>query len=122
MEGGSARGTRARFKLRKYVLRAVRPARGRGAGSYAAHMYAIPCVPGVRLRPWARALTVGAGGLGLLALTAVASAGSSNLQETTPLVWVMVAISVAGAIITWGIMVYALWKFRDPATRRRRYG
>jgi heme/copper-type cytochrome/quinol oxidase subunit 2 len=85
-------------------------------------MYRTLSVPDVRLRPLARGLTVGAGGLGLLALTAGASAGPTNLTETSPVVWVMVAISVAGAIITWGVMVYALWKFRDPATRKRRYG
>ncbi len=74
------------------------------------------------LRRLARSLTIVAGGSTLLALTAGATAGPSNLQETIPLVWVMVAISVAGAIITWGIMVYALYKFQDPATKKRRYG
>ena len=46
----------------------------------------------------------------------------SNLQLTSPLVWVMVAIGAAGAIITFAFLVYAIVKFRDPATRRRRYG
>jgi hypothetical protein len=76
----------------------------------------------VRLRRLARGLTAWAGGSVLLAVLGAASAGPTNLQETSPLVWVMVAISVAGAIITWGVMVYALWKFKDPATKRRRYG
>ena len=49
-------------------------------------------------------------------------ANESNLQLTSPLVWVMVAISAAGAIVTFGFLVYAVVKFRDPATRRRRYG
>ncbi len=49
-------------------------------------------------------------------------ATESNLQLTSPLVWVMVAISAAGAIVTFGFLVYAVVKFRDPATRRRRYG
>jgi len=48
--------------------------------------------------------------------------GDTNLQETMPLVWVMVAISAAGASVTFGVLVYALWKFRDPAMKRRRYG
>ena len=76
----------------------------------------------MRLRRLARGLTVGSGGLTLLAAAGAASAGPTNLAETTPLVWVMVAISAAGAIITWGVMAYALWKFQDPATKRRRYG
>jgi hypothetical protein len=58
----------------------------------------------------------------VLAFAGSAAAGESNLQLTAPLVWVLVGISAAGATITWGIMVYALWKFQDPKTRRRRYG
>jgi hypothetical protein len=67
-------------------------------------------------------------GAGSAVLGAVASApgrifaNESNLQLTSPLVWVMVAISAAGAIVTFGFLVYAVVKFRDPATRRRRYG
>jgi len=52
----------------------------------------------------------------------VAHATESNLQLTSPLVWVLVAISAAGAIVTFSFLVYAIVKFRDPATRRRRYG
>jgi hypothetical protein len=44
------------------------------------------------------------------------------LQEVTPLVWVILAISVGGAIITFAFLAYAVWKFRDPATKGRRYG
>jgi hypothetical protein len=29
---------------------------------------------------------------------------------------------VVGAVITWGVMTYALWRFRDPNTKGRRYG
>ena len=50
------------------------------------------------------------------------AAGETDLQEISPLVWVMLAISVGGAIITFAFLVYAVWKFRDPTTRRRRYG
>jgi uncharacterized membrane protein len=46
----------------------------------------------------------------------------SNLQLTSPLVWVMVAISAAGAIVTFAFLVYAVVKFRDPRTKGRRYG
>lgn len=46
----------------------------------------------------------------------------SNLELTSPLVWVMIAISAAGAIVTFAFLVYAVVKFRDPATRGRRYG
>jgi heme/copper-type cytochrome/quinol oxidase subunit 2 len=49
-------------------------------------------------------------------------ATESNLEQTTPLVWVMVAMSVAGALITFAFLVYAVLKFRDPKTRGRRYG
>jgi hypothetical protein len=46
----------------------------------------------------------------------------TNLQLTSPLVWVLLGISVAGAIVTFGYLVYAVWKFRDPEKRERRYG
>jgi hypothetical protein len=46
----------------------------------------------------------------------------TNLQLTTPLLWTVVAVSVAGSIVTFAFLVYAVWKFRDPAVRRRRYG
>jgi hypothetical protein len=76
----------------------------------------------VRLRLLARGLSTWASAAAVLAAFGSASAGPTNLAQTTPLIWVMLAISVAGAIITWGVMAYALWKFRDPATKKRRYG
>lgn len=48
--------------------------------------------------------------------------GETNLQLTEPLLWMMIAISTAGAIVTFAFLVYALLKFRDPTARRRRYG
>ncbi len=48
--------------------------------------------------------------------------GETDLQQISPLVWVILAISVAGASITFSFLVYALWKFRDPTTKGRRYG
>ena len=60
----------------------------------------------------------------VLAVTApsVLATGETNLQETNALVWVMVAISTAGAIITFAFLVYSIWKFRDPKVKQRRYG
>ena len=58
----------------------------------------------------------------MLAVAGRAAASPTNLQETMPLVWAILAISVAGAILTWGILTWALYRFRDPATRGRRYG
>lgn len=48
--------------------------------------------------------------------------GATNLQETMPLVWVMVIISAIGAAVTFGALVWTLWKYRDRAARGRRYG
>jgi len=59
-----------------------------------------------------------AGAAGLLPL----HASQTPIQEISPLVWVMVAISAAGAFITYAIMAYAVWRFRDPSTKRRNYG
>jgi len=70
--------------------------------------------------------------LGTAFLSAVGSAtagvhrlwasGETDLQQTNGLVWTMIAISAVGAIITFAFLTYALWKFRDPKVRRRRYG
>lgn len=48
--------------------------------------------------------------------------GLTDLQQTMPLVELMTVISVIGAALTWAFLIYALWKFRDPATKGRRYG
>lgn len=76
------------------------------------------------LRRLLRTVTPVAALVGTIGLTGTASAASAttNLQETNPVVWAMLAISIGGALITFGILVYALWKFRDPTTRGRRYG
>jgi hypothetical protein len=63
----------------------------------------------------AAALPLGAG-------VAVRAPAETNLQITEPLLWTIIAISVAGAIVTFAFLVYALWKFRDPTVKRRRYG
>ena len=61
---------------------------------------------------------------GLIAstLSRLWASGETNLQETNALVWVMVAISTAGAIVTFSFLVYSIWKFRDPKVKNRRYG
>ncbi|MGI0130483.1 MAG: hypothetical protein ACREDE_10615 [Thermoplasmata archaeon] len=57
-----------------------------------------------------------------VALAAVVASGETPLQLTTPLVWVMLALTVAGAIITYAFLVYSVWRFRDPAMKGRRHG
>jgi hypothetical protein len=52
----------------------------------------------------------------------VVARGLTNLQETNNLVWTLVAISAAGAIVTFSFLFYALWRFRDPKVKGRRYG
>jgi hypothetical protein len=47
---------------------------------------------------------------------------STNLQETSDLVWTLLAIAVAGAIVTFSFLVYSIWRFRDPRVKGRRYG
>jgi heme/copper-type cytochrome/quinol oxidase subunit 2 len=49
-------------------------------------------------------------------------AGLTDLQQTMPLVWLLLVISVIGAAVTWAFLAYAIWKYRDPATKGRRYG
>lgn len=58
----------------------------------------------------------------LLGTGTAAASGPTDLQQISPLIWVMIAISVGGALITFAILFYALWRYRDPATKGRRYG
>ncbi|MCI4368414.1 MAG: hypothetical protein L3K09_02480 [Thermoplasmata archaeon] len=60
--------------------------------------------------------------LATLSVTGLASADQSDLQQTMPLVYVLTVLSVIGAGATYAFLVYALWRFRDPKTRGRRYG
>lgn len=57
-----------------------------------------------------------------LSVVGLLGTGPTNLSETNGLIWVMIAIGAAGAFVTFAFLVYALWKFRDPKVRRRRYG
>jgi heme/copper-type cytochrome/quinol oxidase subunit 2 len=62
------------------------------------------------------------GALTPAAALAFLASGETNLQETNTLLWVMVGISVAGAIVTFAFLVYSVVMFRDRNNRRRRYG
>jgi hypothetical protein len=48
--------------------------------------------------------------------------GATDLQQDQSLFWVMLITSIIGAAITWSFLAYAIWKYRDPATKGRRYG
>jgi hypothetical protein len=63
-------------------------------------------------------------GIGTAALGALAhiGTGNTNLQQTNAVIWVLLGICVAGAIVTFAFLVYAVWKWRDPDASRRRYG
>jgi heme/copper-type cytochrome/quinol oxidase subunit 2 len=76
----------------------------------------------VWIRRGARALLAVGAGSALVAATGPAVAGESILDQVNPLLWTMIWISVAGAALVYAILAYAVWKFRDPATKGRRYG
>jgi hypothetical protein len=57
-----------------------------------------------------------------LSTLAVVASGQTNLQETNALVWILLGLSVTGAILTFGFLVYAVWKWRDREAGRRPYG
>lgn len=67
------------------------------------------------------ALVAGTGGAATAAV-GVAVAGETNVQETLPLIWAITVIAVAGAFATYFVLAWALIKFRDPATKGRKYG
>jgi heme/copper-type cytochrome/quinol oxidase subunit 2 len=75
-----------------------------------------------------RSLGIVRGRAAVLALLAASlpsrlqAAGETDLQQISPLVWVILAISVGGAVITFAFLAYAVWKFRDPTVKGRRYG
>ena len=55
-------------------------------------------------------------------MTMLLGSGSTNLGQTNALVWIMIAIAAAGAIVTFAFLAYAIWKFRDPEVKGRRHG
>ncbi|MGI0054693.1 MAG: hypothetical protein ACREB9_02405 [Thermoplasmata archaeon] len=69
---------------------------------------------GFTRRPLAAALAFG----GL----ALAAPGATDLAQESPIIWVITGISVGGAVITYAFLVYAIYRFRDPKTKGRRYG
>lgn len=71
----------------------------------------------VRPEPASNRALAGASGAAGLALP-----GATNLQLTMPLVWALLILSAIGAAVTFGALVWTIWKYRDPATRGRRYG
>ena len=73
-------------------------------------------------RSIARGAIAAVAGLAVSGVAGIAAAGPTNLQQTEPVVWAMIGISAVGAAITFGFLIYALVKFRDPATKGRRYG
>ena len=96
---------------------------GHGAGSYSGNMYRATSSAGVWVRRAARALLLVGSGVTFLGLMGSALAdGATDLEQISPLVWTMIAISVGGSILVFAILAYALWKFRDPETKGRRYG
>jgi hypothetical protein len=66
--------------------------------------------------------SAGAAATPFVALAGRIATGETNLQLTEPLLWVMIGISVSGALITFAFLVYAVWKFRDPRMKGRRHG
>ncbi len=64
----------------------------------------------------------GGPGAAVAALGGILVRGASNLQQTNALVWMLIAISAAGSIVTFGFLVYAILRFRDPSVKGRRYG
>jgi heme/copper-type cytochrome/quinol oxidase subunit 2 len=75
-------------------------------------------VRGFRSRSPGTALGPLLGALGVWGSTS----SQTILQQVSPLIWVMIAIAAGGAIITYAFLVYAVWRYRDPSTRRRNYG
>ncbi|HZY91336.1 MAG TPA: hypothetical protein VFG07_00970 [Thermoplasmata archaeon] len=75
------------------------------------------------IRRWLRGSLSALGVVVLLGASGPAAAsGQTDLQQTAPLVEVMFLLSLIGAVLTFGILIWALVKFRDPATKGRRYG
>ncbi|MGI0070919.1 MAG: hypothetical protein ACRECT_02430 [Thermoplasmata archaeon] len=57
-----------------------------------------------------------------VALAGLVASGETPLQLTEPVLWLMLALTVGGAIVTYAFLVYAVWRFRDPTMKGRRHG
>jgi hypothetical protein len=66
--------------------------------------------------------SAGAAAIPAVALAGRIATGETNLQLTQPLLWLVMGMCIAGALVTYAFLVYAVWRFRDPKMRRRRYG
>jgi len=93
---------------------ATGPVRTRGICSSNLPLSPVPVHPGAVALSSAASLAFAAARL--------VGSGETDLQQTNALVWTMVAMSAAGAIITFAFLVYSLWKFRDPKVKNRRHG
>lgn len=56
------------------------------------------------------------------ALFGAAFRGATDLAQESPIIWVLTGIAAGGAVITFAFLVYGVLRFRDPATKGRRYG
>jgi heme/copper-type cytochrome/quinol oxidase subunit 2 len=68
------------------------------------------------------ATALSAMGPAFVGLRSLWASAQTDLQQTNALVWVMIALSAVGAIITFAFLIYALWRYRDPKVKNRRYG
>lgn len=75
-----------------------------------------------RLRTVVRAPAVGRPALLAGAVALSPWLGETNLQMTNDILWVMTGLAVAGAIITYAFLVYAIIRFRDPKMKGHRHG
>ncbi|MGA8303461.1 MAG: hypothetical protein WA691_09535 [Thermoplasmata archaeon] len=66
--------------------------------------------------------SAGAVAIPTVALAGRIATGETNLQLTEPLLWLVMGMCIAGAIVTYAFLVYAVWRFRDPNMKGRRYG
>lgn len=85
-------------------------------------MYRASSDTTVRIWPAVRARVAAAAPALSLALAGPAFASQTNYQETIPLVYAILVISVVGAAVTFGVLIYAVIHFRDPKTVGRKYG
>lgn len=109
-----------RFKPLPYVPRGAGTEGGRRRRFVRREYETTPLGSAVRRRRlaqgtfrWGAAVPVAA--IGVLA-------AETDAQQVAPLLYVMLAISAVGAAVVYAVMAYAVWKFRDPKTRGRRYG
>ena len=69
------------------------------------------------------ALALVSAGLGAsLALFPRLISGATDLAQESPIIWVITGIAAGGAVNTIAFLIYGVIRFRDPATKGRRYG